>query len=377
MQGKTVEVGRAYFETPKKRFTILDAPGHKSFVPNMISGASQADIGVLVISARKGEFETGFEKGGQTREHAQLAKTLGVTKLVIVVNKMDDPSVIEGTQWSKARYDEVETKLTPFLRACGYNPKKDLLWLPISGLMGMNMKERVDAAVCPWYSGPSLFEVLNDIEPALRDPLASFRMPIVDKYRDMGTVVMGKSEAGLVRKGDTLVVMPNKTAVKVTAIWRDEEEVSAARPGENLRLRLSGIEEDDISAGFVLSSRFNPVPVVMQFEAQIVVLELLEHKPILAGGYKAVLHIHSVVEECELTKLVAVIDPKTKEKKKAKFVRTGSICIARIAVDKSICLEAFDSVPQLGRFTLRDEGRTIAIGKVTRVPKKGVVSAVD
>lgn len=299
------------------------------------------------------------------------SQTLGVTKLVVVINKMDDPSVIEdGGVWSKARYDEIEGKLSPFLRGCGYNPKKDLVYLPISGLMGHNMKERVPPAVCPWYSGESLFEVLDGIEPSNRDPYAAFRMPIMDRYKDMGTVVMGKSEAGLVKKGDSLIMMPNRTVVKVTAVWRDEEEVNAARPGENLRLRLSGIEEDDISAGFVLSSRFNLVPVVTQFEAQVAILELLEHKPILTGGYKAVLHLHSVVEECEVTKLVAVIDPKTKEKKKAKYVKSGAICIARVAVEKPICVEAFDSVPQLGRFTLRDEGRTIAIGKVTRVPKK-------
>ena len=370
-----MEVGRACFETPQKRYTILDAPGHKSFVPNMISGAAQADIGVLVISARKGEFETGFERGGQTREHAQLAKTLGVSKLIIAINKMDEPSIVEaGGKWSKTRYDEIETKLTPFLKGCGYNPKKDLIWIPLSGLMGHNMKEPVSKELCEWYTGPSLFQVLDAVETAQRDPLASFRMPIMDKYKDMGTVVMGKSEAGLVRKGDSLMVMPNKTVVKVAAIWRDEEEVSAARPGENLRLRLQGVEEEEVSAGFVLSSRFNPVPVVTQFEAQLVIMELLEHKPILAGGYKAILHLHSSVEECEVTKLVAVIDRKTGEKKKAKFVRSGNVCIARIAVEKTICVEAFDVVPQLGRFTLRDEGRTIAIGKVTRVPKKMTAS---
>eukprot|EP00890_Picochlorum_soloecismus_P006149 jgi/Picsp_1/6535/NSC_03878-R1_g1 to s phase transition protein len=372
IQGKTVEVGRACFETTKKRYTILDAPGHKSFVPNMISGASQADVGVLVISARKGEFETGFERGGQTREHAQLAKTLGVTKLIVVINKMDDPSAVEeeGT-WSKTRYDEIEGKMIPFLRSCGYNPKKDLVFIPISGLKGENMKTRVDQAICPWYQGRTLFEVLDDIEPSNRDPHAPFRMPVIDKYKDMGTVVMGKCESGVVAKGDTLVMMPNKVKVKVTTIWQDEAEVNAARPGENLRLRLSGIEEDEVSPGFVLSDRFHVVPVVHQFEAQIAVLDLLEHKPILTGGYTAILHLHSIVEECEVTKLVAVIDPKSKEKKKAKFAKSGAICIARIAVEKGICVEQFNFIPQLGRFTLRDEGRTIAIGKVTKIPKKG------
>lgn len=298
-------------------------------------------------------------------------QTLGVTKLVVVINKMDDPSAVENNNtWSKSRFDEIESKLVPFLRSCGYNPKKDLIFLPISGLMGHNMKARVDSSICAWYNGPSLFEVLDDIEPTNRDPFAPFRMPVMDKYKDMGAVVMGKCESGLVAKGDTLMMMPNKVKVKVTTVWRDETEVNAARPGENLRLRLSGIEEEEISAGFVLSDRYNLVPVVHQFEAQIAVMDLLEHKPILTGGYTAILHLHSIVEECEVTKLVAMIDPKTKEKKKTKFVKSGSICIARIAVEKGICVETFDKIPQLGRFTLRDEGRTIAIGKVTKIPKK-------
>lgn len=371
-KGKTVEVGRAYFETPKKRYTILDAPGHKSFVPNMIGGASQADIGVLIISARKGEFETGFERGGQTREHAQLAKTLGVTKLVVAINKMDDPSVTEhGSKWSKERFDEIEGKITPFLRGCGYNPKKDLIFIPISGLMGVNMKDKVPEDKCSWYKGPALFELLDSIDSTTRDPYLPFRMPIMDRYKDMGTVVMGKCEAGVVKKGDTLVVMPNKAPVKVLTVYRDEQEVNAARPGENLRLRLQGVEEEDISSGFVISSRFSPVPAVTQFEAQLVIVELLDHKPLLTGGYKAILHIHSVVEECEVVRLVAVVDPKTREKKKAKYAKSGSMCIVRIAVEKAICIETFDNVPQLGRFTLRDEGKTIAIGKVLRVPKRG------
>ena len=179
-------------------------------MPNMISGASQADIGVLVLSARKGEFETGVERGGQTREHAQLAKTLGVSKLVVAVNKMDDPSIVEaGDTWSKARYDEIVSKLTPFLKGCGYKPS-DLVYLPISGLMGKNMREKIGGEVCGWYEGKPLFEILDGIEPGSRDPYAAFRMPVMDKYKDMGTIVMGKCESGIVEKGMRLVMMPNK-----------------------------------------------------------------------------------------------------------------------------------------------------------------------
>ncbi|RDX84858.1 hypothetical protein CR513_34027, partial [Mucuna pruriens] len=371
VKGKTVEVGRAHFETETTRFTILDAPGHKSYVPNMISGASQADIGVLVISARKGEFETGYERGGQTREHVQLAKTLGVAKLLVVVNKMDEPTV----QWSKERFSHSLAIHTQTLFLCLYailmrllaaGVPLDVLFLPISGLMGANMKTRVDKSVCPWWNGPCLFEALDGIEVPLRDPKGPFRMPIIDKFKDMGTVVMGKVESGSVREGDSLLVMPNKDQVKVVAIFIDEDRVKRAGPGENLRIRLSGVEEEDIVSGFVLSSVANPVPAVTEFIAQLVILELLDNA-IFTAGYKAVLHIHSVVEECEIVELLQQIDTKTKKpmKKKVLFVKNGAVVVCRVQVSNSICIEKFSDFPQLGRFTLRTEGKTVAVGKVT------------
>ncbi|CAA0829436.1 Translation elongation factor EF1A/initiation factor IF2gamma family protein [Striga hermonthica] len=364
-KGKTVEVGRAHFETETTRFTILDAPGHKSYVPNMISGASQADIGVLVISARKGEFETGYERGGQTREHVQLAKTLGVSKLLVVVNKMDEPTV----KWSKERYDDIESKMSLFLKSSGYNVKKDVKFLPISGLMGTNMKTRMGKSVCPWWDGPCLFEALDAIEVPVRDPKGPFRMPIIDKFKDMGTVVMGKIESGSVREGDNLMIMPNKVPVKVLAIFCDEDKVRRAGPGENLRVRVSGIEEEDIVAGFVLSSVANPIPAVSEFVAHLQILELLDNA-IFCAGYKAVLHIHAVVEECEIVELMVQIDPKTKKpmKKRPLFVKKGALVVCRVQVNNTICVEKFSDFAQLGRFTLRTEGKTVAVGKVTDLP---------
>nr|GMC69905.1 eukaryotic peptide chain release factor GTP-binding subunit ERF3A-like [Ipomoea batatas] len=372
VKGITVEVGRAHFETETTRFTILDAPGHKSYVPNMISGASQADIGVLVISARKGEFETGYERGGQTREHVQLAKTLGVTKLLIVVNKMDEPTV----NWSKERYDEIEGKMIPFLKSSGYNVKKDVQFLPISGLLGSNLKTRMDKSVCPWWSGPCLFEALDAAEVPPRDPKGPFRfptnfgcmfrrMPIIDKFKDMGTVVMGKVESGSIREGDNLLVMPNKAPVKVLALFIDEDKVRRAGPGENLRVRLSGVEEEDISSGFVLCSVVKPVPAVTEFVAQLSIMELLDNA-IFTAGYKAVLHIHSVVEECEIVELMQQIDPKTRKpmKKKPLFVKNGAFVVCRIQVNSLICIEKFSDFAQLGRFTLRTEGKTVAVGYI-------------
>jgi peptide chain release factor subunit 3 len=146
-RGKTVEVGRAYFETNLRRYTILDAPGHKTFVPSMISGAAQADIAILVISARKGEFETGFERGGQTREHIMLVKTAGVSRIIVAINKMDDPTV----EWKKQRYDEIKDKLTPFIKSAGFNPKTDVTFIPVSAYMGTNLQDRVSKATCPWW----------------------------------------------------------------------------------------------------------------------------------------------------------------------------------------------------------------------------------
>ena len=146
-KGKTIEVGRAYFETDARRYTVLDAPGHKTYVPSMISGAAQADVAILVISARKGEFETGFERGGQTREHVMLVKTAGVSKLIIAVNKMDDTTV----RWDKARFDEIKDKLTPFVKGSGYHPKNDVTFIPVSAYTGLNLKDRVSPSVCPWW----------------------------------------------------------------------------------------------------------------------------------------------------------------------------------------------------------------------------------
>mmetsp|Transcript_27221 Transcript_27221/g.37545 ORF Transcript_27221/g.37545 Transcript_27221/m.37545 type:complete len:608 (+) Transcript_27221:149-1972(+) len=367
-KGKTVECGRAHFQTEAKRYTILDAPGHKLYVPNMINGAAQADVGVLVIAARKGEFETGFEKGGQTREHAQLAKTLGVSKLVIVVNKMDDPSVL----WSKERFDEVVTKLTPFLKSCGYNTKKDVTFAPVSGLYGYGIKDPVSLEMCSWYGGPSLFGILDALEPQDRNKDAPFRMPILDKHKDLGVIVMGKTEAGTVKRGDDLMLMPNRVPIKVQNVYRDDDEVPYAGPGENIRLRISGVDEENVSTGFVVCDAQNPGRGVRLFEAQLVVLDLLEHKSIFTAGYKAVMHCHTMTEEVEVTRLVSVMDPKTKKptvNKRVTFVKSGAIIICRIAIAGTVLIEKFSDYPQLGRFTLRDEGRTIAIGKVTALPK--------
>ncbi|QEU61048.1 Sup35 [Kluyveromyces lactis] len=361
--GKTIEVGRAYFETEKRRYTILDAPGHKMYVSEMIGGASQADIGILVISARKGEYETGFEKGGQTREHALLAKTQGVNKMIVVINKMDDPTV----GWDKARYVHCVGNLTNFLKAVGYNVKEDVIFMPVSGYTGAGLKERVDPKDCPWYTGPSLLEYLDNMKTTDRHINAPFMLPIASKMKDMGTVVEGKIESGHIRKGNQTLLMPNRTSVEILTIYNEtESEVDMAVCGEQVRLRIKGVEEEEISAGFVLTSPKNPVKNVTRFVAQIAIVEL---KSIMSAGFSCVMHIHTAIEEVTVTRLLHKLEKGSnrKSKKPPAFAKKGMKIIAVIETNEPVCVETYDDYPQLGRFTLRDQGTTIAIGKIVKI----------
>lgn len=355
-KGKTVEVGRAHFETEKRRYSILDAPGHKTYVPSMIGGASQADVGILVISARKGEYETGFEKGGQTREHAMLAKTQGVNKLIVAINKMDDPTV----EWSHDRYKECTTKLSQFLKGTGYNLKTDVFFMPIAAQVTMGIKDRIPKGVAPWYDGPSLLEFLDNMTQLERKVNAPFMMPINGKYRDMGTLVEGKIESGVVKKGMNLVMMPNKEKVEVMVAYGEtEEEIPAGQCGDQIRLRLRGIEEEDILPGFVLCSPKRLVHCVTTFEAQIRVLDL---KSILSAGFNCVMHVHSAIEEVTFAALLHKLQKGTNRKSKVPptHAKKGDSIIARMEViggAGSVCVEKFEDYPQLGRFTLRDQVR--------------------
>ena len=218
-KGKTVEVGRGFFETEKRRYSILDAPGHKTFVPNMIGGASQADVGILVISARKGEYETGFEKGGQTREHAILAKTQGVNRLIVVINKMDDITV----EWSEARFKECSEKLATFLKSVGYG-KGDVTFMPISAQTTLGIKDRVPKNICSWYQGPSLLEFLDNLKSLERKVNAPFMMPVSGKYRDLGTMIEGKIEAGVIKKSENYTLMPNRDQISISALYGETED---------------------------------------------------------------------------------------------------------------------------------------------------------
>jgi peptide chain release factor subunit 3 len=375
-KGITVEVGKAHFETAIKRYTILDAPGHKNYVPNMIQGASQADVGVLVISARKGEFETGFERGGQTREHAMLAKTLGVTYLVVVINKMDDPTV----QWSKVRFDECVTKLRPFLKSCGYTIKREVMFIPISGLSGANVKDEVAETACSWWkksytsgenntTSSTLFKLLDSLEIGGREPSAPIRIPVLERYHDRGTIVMGKVESGIIRPGMKVTVMPTRNKYKVEAVWANEEPVAGARPGENVLVKLNGAGIEDVRKGYVICSD-PPCRAVNKIICQMAIVEMPENIRIITAGFQAIFHAHCCEEECTISKIFETTNAKGQVVKGARFVGVNMRCICMIDIDRSVPVDTFDNMPFLGRFTLRSEGKTIAIGKITKLPPK-------
>lgn len=358
-RGKTVEVGRAHFETSNRRFTILDAPGHKSYVPNMISGASEADVAVMVISARKGEFEAGFEKGGQTREHAMLAKTLGIRYIVLAINKMDEPTV----KYSKDRYDPIVAKLTEHFKQLGYKPDS-LTFLPISALKGDNIMTRFKPGICDWYKGPSLIEILDKIEIEGRDAKAPLRMPILDKYFDRGLCCVGKLEAGTIQIADKLMINPGKIPVEVTLIEVDEKAVKSARVGDNIELHVKGATEEVVHRGYVVCARNNPCPCCTKFEALLMVLEI---PTLFSAGYEAVLHIHTAIVECIVVRLLETKDKKGQVVKHPVYVKSNSMVKVVIQINQSFPMETFSSLQPLGRFSLRDEGVTIGVGKVLKL----------
>jgi len=375
-KGKTVEVGRAHFETDAKRYTILDAPGHKNYVPNMIMGASQADVGVLVISARKGEFETGFDRGGQTREHAMLAKTLGVSYLVVAINKMDDPTV----QWNKERFDECVTKIRPFLKSCGFVIKKEVKFIPISGLSGANVINEVDPKECPWWNKcvkagdnntvePTLVGLLDTLKIHGRDPTAPLRIPVLDRYTDRGTITMGKVESGVIRTGMKITLMPTRNTYKVDSLWANEEPVSSARPGENVLIKLANCGTEDVLKGFVICTN-PPCRAVSKIICEIGLMDMPDNCQIFTAGFQAMFHAHTCEEECTVVKLFETTDSKKKVNKQPRFASVGMKIVCMIELARTVPVETFGTMPFLGRFTLRTEGKTIAVGKVIKLPPK-------
>jgi peptide chain release factor subunit 3 len=335
----------------------------------MISGAAQADVAVLVVSARSGEFEDGFIKGGQTKEHTMLVRTMGVTHIVVAINKMDDKTV----EWSEKRFSEMVRELSDFLKRAGFK-KEQISFVPLSALTGINLKDRLDAAVCPWYTGKSLLETLDEVsESRENDSSAPVRFPVLDRYKDAGKVfVIGKLAGGTIRMGDTLVVVPGEREGVVSGIESEFGTLKEARAGDNVTLTIKGLDEAYINAGFVLCAKGQRLcPAVSRFQAQILISNLPDARPIMTSGYQCVLHVHTATVEVTIEKIVSVLDKKTgKPKKGQAFARKGAAVTVNISTAFPIAVEKFADFNPLSRVLLRDEDLTIAVGKVMALPNK-------
>lgn len=365
-RGKTVQVGRAFFETTKKRYTILDAPGHAKYVPNMIGGTTQADVAVLVISARKGEFEDGFKQGGQTKEHATLAKTLGVKRLVVVINKMDEKTV----RWSKDRYDEIIKDLIPFLSQIGFS-KKFVSYVPCSAYKGQNVIMRIsneDKKPCDWYDGPSLIETLDQLVLKNKKADKELRIPIIDYYKNNGLVCLGKIESGTIKVGQDVILMPRNIKGSISEIYLHKLQVDIAKAGENVQIHFKNIENMDAIGniiGNVICTEDTLLIPIKEFIGQIAVLNT---KPIFTVGYSTIMHIHTITTQVTVTKILNEIDKKTGKEinDKVKFAVGGRLYTTIFKTKKPICVEKYENLQALGRFTLREE-QTVAIGKITKI----------
>jgi peptide chain release factor subunit 3 len=362
-KGKTVDIGKASFTTPHRRFTLLDAPGHAGYIPNLLLGACQADFAGLVISAKKGEFESGFDKQGSTREHTLLLKALGVNNLIVMVNKMDEESV----KWSKERYDNIVKTLKPFIHSCGFDVEKNVKWIPISGLTGENLCVPLDKHKCDWYTGPDLIEIMDTIELPKRDENGPVRVSILDRYKENQVYIMGKIESGTIKYGDVYTLMPSGAKITVDWLFNSEEKgVPYALPGENIRIRCKGIDsENEVNRGNILCSNDNLCLTFNVFEAEIQLLELPDNL-IVAEGFSCMLHYHTFIEECTITPK-SEINRKTKAETKVKFVRSQARLKAFVKTKNVLCGEKYETFNNLGRFSMRYEGSTIAIGKILKV----------
>jgi len=363
-RGVTIDLAFQRFETPKFFYTLIDAPGHRDFVKNMITGASEADASVLVVSAKKGESDVGMASGGQTREHAFLLFTLGVGQLVVAINKMDDNTV----KYSKERYEEVRAEAERLVKTVGF-PVDKVQFVPTSGWIGDNLVKRSENM--SWYKGPTLVEALDKlIEPAkpLDKPL---RIPIQDVYTitGVGTVPVGRVETGVMKVGSTVVIAPGGATAEVKSIETHHTAIQQAQAGDNIGFNLRGISKDDIARGDVLGSPNGPPTVAKEFIARIIVVN---HPTAIAPGYTPVLHAHTAQAAGTIIELISKIDPRTGQpvEDKPKAIKTGDSAVVRIKPLKPFCIEAFKEYPELGRFAMRDMGMTVAAGIVSEVTQK-------
>ncbi|XP_052866001.1 protein HBS1 [Anopheles cruzii] len=363
-RGITMDVGSTRFETPTKEITLLDAPGHKDFIPNMISGANQADVALLVVDATRGEFETGFEQGGQTREHALLVRSLGVNQLGVVINKLDTVG------WSKERFDEIVSKLKVFLKQAGFR-ESDVTYIPCSGLTGENLvKDPTDPTLTQWYKGPTLLKVIDLFKTPDRAIDKPFRMSVADIFKGTGSgfCLSGRIESGVVCANDKVIVWPSKEQAIVKSITIDELPHPMAFAGDQVSLTLANIDVSNITVGYILSDIYHPVPLATRIKARIVVFNV---KVPITMGYPVLVHHQSLIEPATVRKLRAQLHKGTGEviKKNPRCLGNNSCALVEIEFQRPIGMERYADFKDLGRIMLRVGGVTIAAGLVTDIVK--------
>ncbi len=360
-RGVTIDLAFMKFETKKYYFTIIDAPGHRDFVKNMITGASQADAAVLVVSARKGEFEAGMSPEGQTREHLILAKTMGINQIIVAVNKMDATE----PPWSEARYKQIVNILSKFMKGLGYDPSK-VPFVPVSAWTGDNLIER--SPNMPWYNGPTFVEALDQLKVPHKPVDKPLRIPIQAVYAisGVGTVPVGRVETGVLKKGDKVVFMPPAKVGEVRSIEMHHQPIEKAEPGDNIGFNVRGISRKDIKRGDVAGHLTNPPTVAKEFTARVFIIW---HPSAITVGYTPVIHAHTASIACRITEIQYKLDPRTgkKTEEKPQFIKQGEAAVVKFEPIKPMVIEKYSEFPQLGRFAMRDMGKTVGIGVVIDV----------
>lgn len=355
-RGVTIDLAHAKFETPKYEFTIVDCPGHRDFVKNMITGASQADAAVLVVAIDDGVMP-------QTKEHAFLARTLGISQLIIAINKMD------LAKYDEAKFNALKEDVSALIKTVAYKPK-DIDFIPISAFEGDNITKSSENT--PWYKGPSLVDALQKLSAPEKPTKLPLRVPVQDVYSitGVGTVPVGRVETGVMKKGDNIIFEPPGASGEVKSIEMHHEMLDSAEPGDNVGFNVRGVGKNDIRRGDVAGHTNNPPSVAKEFTAQIVVLQ---HPGVITVGYTPVFHCHTAQVACTFMELQKKLDPATGQTKEENpdYLKTGDAAFVVVKPTKPMVIEKIKDIPHMGRFAIRDMGQTVAAGMcIDLVPAK-------
>ncbi|XP_068706518.1 elongation factor 1-alpha [Montipora foliosa] len=376
-RGITIDIALWKFETEKFYVTVIDAPGHRDFIKNMITGTSQADCAVLIVAAGTGEFEAGISKNGQTREHALLAYTLGVKQLIVGVNKMDATE----PPFSQKRFEEIQKEVSGYVKKVGYNPKS-VAFVPISGWHGDNMIEK--SGKMGWFggwkierkdskaSGDTLLNALDSILPPERPTKSPLRLPLQDVYKigGIGTVPVGRVETGILKPGMIVTFAPNNLTTEVKSVEMHHESLAEALPGDNVGFNIKNVSVKEIKRGNVAGdSKNDPPKAAKSFSAQVIILN---HPGEIHAGYAPVVDCHTAHIACKFAELLEKIDRRTNKKTEdnPKCVKSGDAAIVKMEPSKPLCVEPFATYAPLGRFAVRDMKQTVAVGVIKEVEKK-------